>query len=311
MTKVEELIDSMRRTPPEITPAIDLVNEPMVRHWCDALGIENPLYLDKEAAKRGPYGELVAPGAMLYSWVIPGYSATMANLRPKDDKRVTWATAGYPGVVATNFEYTFDIYPRMGERLIRISTLESVSDLKKTKLGEGYFQTRSEIYIGEGGRRIGGLRLSAYHFKPPVADPNSQPKSPAKVELPKEDPAFQPVAIDITASLVVAAAIATRDYALVHHDRDAAQRGGTKDIYLNILATVGLVQRSIEAWYGPNTKLEVVNLRLLSQCYPGDCLTFKNMSSTSLPDGRMEIKVRGDLRESVFADVSVIARKLD
>ena len=28
----------------------DLVNQAMIRHWCDAMGDENPIYLDSEAA---------------------------------------------------------------------------------------------------------------------------------------------------------------------------------------------------------------------------------------------------------------------
>ncbi len=130
----------------------------------------------------------------------------------------------------------------MGEMISRSSSISNISDLKKTKVGEGYFYTTNEIYTGEGGRQIGVNRMNAFFFKPLEADAQSQAKFPAKIELPKEDSAYPPVAIDITTSFIVAAAIATRDYQPVHHDRDAAISGGTKDIYLNILATVGLVQ---------------------------------------------------------------------
>ena len=45
-------------------------------------------------------------------------------------------------------------------------------------------------------------------------------------------------------------AIATRDFQDVHHDRDLAQAAGSKDIFLNILTTTGLVQRYVADWAG-------------------------------------------------------------
>ena len=47
---------------------------------------------------------------------------------------------------------------------------------------------------------------------------------------------------DVTPTFVVSTAIATRDYQDVHHDRDSAIARGSKDIFVNILTTTGLVQ---------------------------------------------------------------------
>jgi 3-oxo-4,17-pregnadiene-20-carboxyl-CoA hydratase beta subunit len=46
---------------------------------------------------------------------------------------------------------------------------------------------------------------------------------------------------DVTPTFVVSTAIATRDYQDVHHDRDRAVARGSKDIFVNILTTTGLV----------------------------------------------------------------------
>ena len=43
--------------------ARDPVNQPSIRNWCDAIGEENPIYTDPDAAARSPYGEVVAPPA--------------------------------------------------------------------------------------------------------------------------------------------------------------------------------------------------------------------------------------------------------
>ena len=57
--------------------------------------------------------------------------------------------------------------------------------------------------------------------------------------------------IDVTPTFVIAAAIATRDFQDVHHDRDRAVERGSKDIFINILTTTGLVQRFVTDWAGP------------------------------------------------------------
>ena len=57
------------------TAAPDPVNEPMIRHWCDAVDDRNPVYTDPEFASRSVHGGLVAPPTMLQAW-------TMRGLRP-------------------------------------------------------------------------------------------------------------------------------------------------------------------------------------------------------------------------------------
>ena len=39
------------------TPGLDLVNEAMIRHWCEAMGVNNPIYTDAQAAKASVHGE--------------------------------------------------------------------------------------------------------------------------------------------------------------------------------------------------------------------------------------------------------------
>ena len=48
----------------------DLVNEPMIRHWCEVMGDENPVYTDPEAAKNSLHGGIVAPPTMLQTWIL-------------------------------------------------------------------------------------------------------------------------------------------------------------------------------------------------------------------------------------------------
>jgi hypothetical protein len=51
-----------------------------------------------------------------------------------------------------------------------------------------------------------------------------------------------PMTIDVTATVVVAGAIATRDFMPVHHDRDYANSQGAPNIFMNIMTDNGLLQ---------------------------------------------------------------------
>ncbi len=80
--------------------------------------------------------------------------------------------------------------------------------------------------------------------------------------------------LEVTPTLVISTALATRDFQDVHHDRDAAVRRGGKDIFLNILTTTGLVQRYVTDWAGPGAVVHGITLRLGGPCHAYDTLTF-------------------------------------
>jgi hypothetical protein len=56
----------------EPVPAWDPVNQPMIRHWCDAMGDELPVYTDTDAARAAGHPDVVAPPAALQMWTMPG-----------------------------------------------------------------------------------------------------------------------------------------------------------------------------------------------------------------------------------------------
>src|SRR6266581_9457094 len=78
--------------------------------------------------------------------------------------------------------------------------------------------------------------------------------------------------IEVTPTFVIASAIATRDFQDVHHDRDRAVQRGSKDIFINILTTTGLVQRYVSAW-APDAVVRAVSIRLGVPCHAGETLT--------------------------------------
>ena len=99
--------------------------------------------------------------------------------------------------------------------------------------------------------------------------------------------------IDVTPTFVISSAIATRDFQDVHHDRDRAVERGSKDIFINILTTTGLVQRYVTDWAGPQALVRKVAIRLGVPCYAGDTLTFSGKAAAGSTDGEVEVAVTG------------------
>ena len=104
-------------------------------------------------------------------------------------------------------------------------------------------------------------------------------------ELPKLD-------IPLTRTLVVATAIASRDYQDVHHDPGLAQERGSKDIFMNILTSNGFVGRYVTDWAGPDALLKSVKIRLGAPNYPGDTMSMTG-AVTKKEDGVVEVSLKG------------------
>ncbi|MCX4714631.1 MaoC family dehydratase [Streptomyces virginiae] len=106
-----------------------------------------------------------------------------------------------------------------------------------------------------------------------------------------------PLEIPVTRTLIVAGAIASRDYQDVHHDAALAQEKGSPDIFMNILTTNGLVGRYITDHLGPRAVLRKVAIRLGAPNYPGDTMTLTAtvtaVSGTVAAGTVVEIRVVG------------------
>ncbi|MCW5889523.1 MAG: acyl dehydratase [bacterium] len=80
--------------------------------------------------------------------------------------------------------------------------------------------------------------------------------------------------IDVTATVVVAGAIATRDFMPVHHDRDYAATQGSPNIFMNIMTDNGYASRFLTDWAGPETMVRKIAIRLGVPAYAGSTLAF-------------------------------------
>lgn len=164
--------------------AWDEVNAPMIRQWCEIMGLDNPLYTDRLLAANSSNDGLVAPASMLQVWCMEGFHQN--NYAPGSTTENPYEVLkliegyGYPSVVAVNSELTFERNLRPGERLYYTTRLESVGDEKTTGLGTGFFVTLVMSYFAEQpgeDEKVGEQLFRVFKFRPA----NSQPQA-AKAE---------------------------------------------------------------------------------------------------------------------------------
>ncbi|MCP4039650.1 MAG: MaoC family dehydratase [bacterium] len=92
-----------------------------------------------------------------------------------------------------------------------------------------------------------------------------------EIEVGRELPGHD---LELTSTMIVAGAIASRDFMPAHHCRDYATGQGAPDIFLNILSTNGYVARYITDWAGPDAIVRKIAIRLGAPAIPGKTLHF-------------------------------------
>ncbi|WP_330348982.1 MaoC family dehydratase [Streptomyces sp. NBC_00582] len=105
--------------------------------------------------------------------------------------------------------------------------------------------------------------------------------------------ALPPLEIEITRTLIVAGALASRDYQDVHHDPEAARAKGSPDVFMNILTTNGLVGRYLTDHFGPTAVLRKVAIRLGAPNYPGDTMVLRGVVE-EVDGDTVVVRVTGD-----------------
>jgi uncharacterized protein len=145
----------------------DPVNQPMIRHWVEAVGDDNPIYTQPEAAEKSVHGEIVAPPVMLQAWVMRGVRPRPTEGGNARDELMTLLDgAGFTSVVATNCEQEYHRYLHLGDHLSTSTIIESVSDEKATGLGVGHFVTTRVDYRTDDGELVATMRFRILKFKP-------------------------------------------------------------------------------------------------------------------------------------------------
>nr|WP_203599488.1 MaoC family dehydratase N-terminal domain-containing protein [Streptomyces sp. SID10853] len=194
------------------TPAQDPVNQPMIRHWTEAMGDTNPVYTDAGSARATGRDGVVAPASMVQAWTMPGYAATVSPpaVRSGFDELVgLLAEGGYTSVVATDSEFGFlrELVP--GDHVTVRETVESISEEKRTGLGAGRFVTTLKTYTDQHGETVATQRWRTLRFRPASAAAREEGPEAAPVAAPAagaaQAPATAPAMAPATAPAVAGA----------------------------------------------------------------------------------------------------------
>ena len=262
--------------------AWDKVNMPMVRQWCEVMGNRNFRYARNNEI----------PVAMLHVWTMPGFDGAFPEGEAVDLLREAsrqFSKLGFTGVMAVRMQQQYFRPLTLGELLHREISIESVSPVKRTAVGEGVFVTELAAVFSQS-ERVGTTRLTLLCFQPKRGS-EKEGEYQAKPSSPPSN------VLDLDTRFITSAAIATRDFEGVHIDPHAARAAGLKNIYLNIMTTLGLVQRFIEEGHGLNIVLSSIDLGLSAPGYPGDQIRFT--SRWALPKQEVEFKM--ELRDGLHA----------
>ncbi len=188
-----ELIDEARSYVGDVVgkPKVgrDPVNLPMIHHWCQALDDHNPAYLDADDAAATRHGQLVAPPAMLQTWVMDAPEKDEDGPQPQVLERLN--AAGYSSVVATDYEHTYlrELVP--GDVVSQETSVESLVGPKTTGLGEGFFVVLKHDYRDATGELVGIGRMKLLKFKPPVRSGDATDAKPKARRAPERPDIIQ------------------------------------------------------------------------------------------------------------------------
>ena len=101
-----------------------------------------------------------------------------------------------------------------------------------------------------------------------------------------------PFDLPVTSTVIVAGAIASRDFMPAHHDREFAMAQGAPNMFMNILTTNGYVSRFVTDWAGPEAMIRSIKIRLGAPAVPGQPLRFSGqVAQTSHEGGECVIEV--------------------
>ncbi len=155
MPLTEEMLNEHVGVDSERIIGPDAVCTQMIRHWCEVMEDENPLYQDEEYAVQSKYGGIIAPPTQVQVY-------TMTPLWPKVDRPATsqelivklLADHGYTSIVATGQEQEYFAPMKPGDQISYTITVNKVSPQKQTARGPGYFVTFLYAYVNQHDEKV-------------------------------------------------------------------------------------------------------------------------------------------------------------
>jgi acyl dehydratase len=130
---------------------------------------------------------------------------------------------------------------------------------------------------------------------------------PSEIAVGDELPLFE---LNVTSTVIVAGAIASRDFMPAHHDPVFAKAQGAPDVFMNILTTNGYVARYVTDWAGPEAMLTSIKIRLGAPAVPGNPLRFSGRVAAKSETGgafllELAVRAANDLGDHATGTVTV------
>ena len=131
--------------------------------------------------------------------------------------------------------------------------------------------------------------------------------SSTEVTVGDELPPFE---LPVTSTVIVAGAIASRDFMPAHHDSEFAKGQGAPDMFMNILTTNGYVSRFVTDWAGPQAMVRKIAIRLGGPAIPGQPLRFSGQVTETKTEGdecvvEVAIRAANDLGDHATGTVII------
>jgi acyl dehydratase len=132
-----------------------------------------------------------------------------------------------------------------------------------------------------------------------------RPLPSSEIAVGDELPLFE---LNVTPTVIVAGAIASRDFMPAHHDPVFAKAQGAPDIFMNILTTNGYVSRFVTDWAGPEAMIRDIKIRLGAPAVPGKTLRFTGQVAAKREEGdecvlELAIRAANDLGDHLTGTV--------
>jgi acyl dehydratase len=306
-------------------PAPVVVDEYLIRHWCEALEDGNPLYLDEAFARtQGMPGVVAPPGAIMTALTMPfrwPWPPEGRGPAPHIHYQVKEAL-GLPVGIITDIDIEYGERPQIGDRISVSQRLVSVSPWKKTKVGEGHFWTMERTYRNQYGQILARETMTAFGYgrEEQTSEPAMRQTggwSAAVEEMvegertgyrppPVREVFWEEVSIGeelprlvmpFNATRAVYLASATRDFSPQHSNRRYAQeRSRARDVFVNTPFNVGMISRFLTDWAGPTATVRRVRFAMKGNVCAGDDMIL---------DGRVTEKVVEYSEHRVVVEVTV------
>ena len=135
------------------------VEKETIRRFADAVGDQNPLYLDEECARNSRYGSIIAPPGFISS---PWFSRPKSGAPSSDvggELRTALVKAGYtnPSLIDAGIEYEFLRPVRAGDTIVFTSMVKEIIE-REGKIGKMTFVITETTYTNQNGDLVAKAR---------------------------------------------------------------------------------------------------------------------------------------------------------